>query len=177
MASSMLLPPPSGEHLPWPTVPDLHPNARRFTSAARDLGLDIEVRTFPEGTKTAADAAAAIGVAVGQIVKSLIFAVDGDVVVAYVSGANQLDEEKLAAAAGGRKAKRVDADTVREATGYPIGGVPPFGHTRPLRVFVDEDLLGFDTVWAAAGTWNDVFELTPDDLVRASGGTVTNLRR
>ncbi len=156
---------------------DLHPNARRVADAARELGLDIEVRTFPAGTKTAADAAAAIGVEVGQIVKSLIFAVDGEVVVAYVSGANQLDEKKLAAAAGGRKAGRADADVVRQATGYPIGGVPPFGHATPLRVFVDEDLLVFDIVWAAAGTWNDVFALTPDDLVRASAGTVTNLRR
>jgi Cys-tRNA(Pro) deacylase len=155
----------------------LHPNAVRVASAARDLGLDIAVRTFPEGTKTAADAASAIGVEVGQIVKSLIFAVDGEVVVAYVSGANQLDERKLAAAAGGRKAGRVDADVVREATGFPIGGVPPFGHATALRVFVDEDLLAFDEVWAAAGTWNDVFALTPQDLVRASGGTVTDLRR
>src|SRR5215208_5859394 len=134
---------------------DLHPNARRVCDAARELGLDIAVRTFPEGTKTAAGAAAAIGVEVGQIVKSLIFAVDGEVVVAYVSGANQLAEKKLAAAAGGAKASRVDADAVRQATGYPIGGVPPFGHREPLRVFVDEDLTRYDQVWAAAGTWND----------------------
>jgi Cys-tRNA(Pro) deacylase len=155
----------------------MHPNAQRVADAAHDLGLDIEVRTFPEGTKTAADAAAAIGVQVGQIVKSLIFAVDGEVVVAYVSGSNQLDERKLAKAAGGAKAGRVDADVVRTATGYPIGGVPPFGHATALRVFVDEDLLAFDEVWAAAGTWNDVFALSPDELVRASGGTVTDLRR
>ena len=155
----------------------LHPNAQRVSSAARDLGLEIEIRTFPEGTKTAADAAAAIGVEVGQIVKSLIFAVDGEIVVAYVSGANRLDERRLAAAADGRKASRVDADAVRSATGYPIGGVPPFGHATPRRVFVDEDLLAFDEVWAAAGTWNDVFPIAPDDLVRASGGTVSALAR
>jgi Cys-tRNA(Pro) deacylase len=155
----------------------LHPNARRVASAARELGLDIEVRGFPEGTKTAADAAAAIGVEVGQIVKSLIFAVDGEVVLAYVSGANQLDERKLAVAAGGTKASRVDADVVRQATGYPIGGVPPFGLARPLRVFIDPDLLTYDEVWAAAGTWNDVFAIAPDDLVRASGGEVAELRR
>jgi Cys-tRNA(Pro) deacylase len=155
----------------------LHPNAVRVATAAQELGLDIAVRTFPEGTKTAADAAAAIGVEVGQIVKSLIFAVDGEIVVAYVSGANQLDERKLAAAAGGAKAGRVGADAVREATGYPIGGVPPFGHATALRVFVDEDLLGYDEVWAAAGTWNDVFALSPDDLVRASGGQVADLRQ
>ena len=96
---------------------------------------------FPDGAKTAADAAAAIGVDVGQIVKSLIFAVDGDVVLAYVSGVNQLDETKLAAAAGGTACTRVDADTVRAATGFPIGGVPPFGHSTELAVFVDPDLL------------------------------------
>ena len=101
----------------------MHPNVQRVVAAAGDLGLTIEVRTFPEGTKTAADAAAAIGVEVGQIVKSLVFAVDGDVVMALVSGANQLDERKLAAAAGGAKSGRVDADAVREATGFPIGGV------------------------------------------------------
>ena len=144
---------------------------------ARRLGLTIEPRRFPDGAKTAADAAAAIGVEVGQIVKSLIFAVDGEVVLAYVSGANQLDEAKLAAAAGGERLRRVDADAVRAATGYPIGGVPPFGLATELRVFVDPDLLAYDEVWAAAGTWHDVFGIAPDDLVRASGGTVTDLKR
>ena len=109
--------------------------------------------------------------------KSLIFAVDGEVVLAYVSGANQLDERKLAAAAGGERCGRVDADTVRAATGFPIGGVPPFGHATPLRVFVDPDLLAYDEVWAAAGTWHDVFAIAPADLVRASGGTVVDLKR
>ena len=156
---------------------DLHPNARRVVEAARTYGLDLDIRTFPEGTKTAADAALAIGVEVGQIVKSLIFAVDGEVVLAYVSGANQLDERKLAAAAGGTKAGRVDADVVREATGYPIGGVPPFGHATELRVFIDPDLLGYDEVWAAAGTWNDVFAIAPQRLVEVSGGEVVDLRR
>ena len=155
----------------------LHPNARRVADAAAALGLELTVRTFPDGTKTAADAASAIGVDVGQIVKSLIFAIDGEVVLAYVSGANQLDERKLAAAAGGVKASRVDADVVRQVTGYPIGGVPPFGHATELRVFVDPDLLRYEEVWAAAGTWNDVFAISPADLVRASGGTVVDLRR
>ena len=125
----------------------------------------------------AADAAAAIGVQVGQIVKSLIFGVDGDIVLAYVSGANQLSEPKLAAAAGGRRCERVDADTVRAATGYPIGGVPPFGHSTHLRVFIDPDLLQYDEVWAAAGTWHDVFGIEPHRLVEASGGLVTDLKR
>jgi Cys-tRNA(Pro) deacylase len=154
-----------------------HPNVVRVVEAARARGLEIEPRRFPDGTKTAADAAAAIGVEIGQIVKSLIFAVDGDVVLAYVSGANQLDEKKLAAAAGGLKCSRVDADTVRTATGFPIGGVPPFGHTTHLRIFIDPDLLEFDEVWAAAGTWNDVFGIEPHELVEASEGLITDLKR
>ena len=156
---------------------DLHPNVVRVVEAAAQRGLVIEPRRFPEGTKTALDAAAAIGVDVGQIVKSLIFAVDGNVVLAYVSGANQLDEKKLAVAAGGTKCARVDADVVREATGFPIGGVPPFGHTTHLRIFIDPDLLQYDEVWAAAGTWNDVFGIEPHKLVEASAGLVTDLKR
>ena len=155
----------------------LHPNVQRVIAAAKELGLEITPRRFPDGTKTAADAASAIGVEIGQIVKSLIFAVDGEVVLAYVSGANQLDEKKLALAAGGLKCSRVDADVVRESTGYPIGGVPPFGHKTHLRVFIDPDLLQYDEVWAAAGTWNDVFGIEPHKLVEASGGVVTDLKR
>ena len=156
---------------------DIHPNVVRVTAAAKERGLDISTRRFPEGTKTAADAAAAIGVTVGQIVKSLVFGVDNEIVMALVSGSNQLDEKKLALAAGGAKCARVDADAVREATGYPIGGVPPFGHSTQLRVFVDPDLLQYDEVWAAAGTWNDNFGAAPADIVRVAGGVVTDLKR
>jgi Cys-tRNA(Pro) deacylase len=155
----------------------LHPNVARVVAAGEQLGLTIEPFHFPDGTKTADDAAAAIGVDVGQIVKSLIFAVDGSVVLAYVSGRNRLDERKLAEAAGGAECTRVDADAVRQATGFPIGGVPPFGHATELAVFVDPDLLQYDVVWAAAGTWNDVFAIEPDELVRVSRGTVTDLCR
>ncbi|MGB8858711.1 MAG: YbaK/EbsC family protein [Ilumatobacteraceae bacterium] len=155
----------------------LHPNVVRVVEAAAARGLTIEPRSFPEGTKTAIDAANAIGVHVGQIVKSLIFGVDGQVVLAYVSGANQLDEKKLAAAAGGAKCSRVDADAVREATGFPIGGVPPFGHRTHLQVFIDPDLLQYGEVWAAAGTWTDVFGIEPHKLVEASEGLVTDLKR
>ena len=156
---------------------DIHPNVVRVTAAAKERGLEINTRRFPEGTKTAADAAAAIGVTVGQIVKSLVFGVDNEIVMALVSGSNQLDEKKLALAAGGSKCARVDADAVREATGYPIGGVPPFGHSTQLRVFVDPDLLQYDEVWAAAGTWNDNFGANPNDIVRVAGGVVTDLKR
>jgi Cys-tRNA(Pro) deacylase len=156
---------------------DIHPNVLRVMDAARERGLEITTKRFPEGTKTAADAAAAIGVSVGQIVKSLVFGVDSEIVMALVSGSNQLDEKKLAAAAGGAKCARVDADAVRDATGYPIGGVPPFGHSTQLRVFVDPDLLQYDEVWAAAGTWNDNFGANPNDIVRVAGGVVTELKR
>jgi prolyl-tRNA editing enzyme YbaK/EbsC (Cys-tRNA(Pro) deacylase) len=159
-----------------------HPNVTRVVEAAAGLGLDLEVRHFPDGTKTAADAAAAIGVGVGQIVKSLIFGVTHDdgsdeVVLALVSGSNQLDEKKLAAAAGGGKSHKVDADVVRAATGYPIGGVPPIAHSTLLRVFIDPDLLQYEEVWAAAGTWNDVFGIEPHKLVEASDGLVIDLKR
>jgi len=158
-------------------VTDLHPNVVRVVEAARALGLEITTRRFPEGTKTAQDAANAIGVSVGQIVKSLVFAVDGEIVMAYVSGANQLDEKKLAAAAGGTKCSRVDADEVRKATGFPIGGVPPLGLATHLRVFIDPDLLQYDEVWAAAGTWNDVFAIEPGALQRATNGVVSDIKR
>ena len=153
----------------------MHRNVRAFLAAAAELGVSVEPREFDDSTHTAADAAAAVGVELGAIVKSLVFSVDDEVVVALVSGPNRLDERKLAAAAGGTTSKRVDAETARAATGFPIGGVPPFGFHRPLRVFVDEDLLGFDEVWAAAGTPNVNFGMAPDELVRAAAGTVCDL--
>jgi prolyl-tRNA editing enzyme YbaK/EbsC (Cys-tRNA(Pro) deacylase) len=160
----------------------MHPNVERVASAASRLGLTIEVRTFPEGTKTAADAATAIGVEVGQIVKSLVFGIEHadattEIVMALMSGANQLDERKLATAAGGVRCTRVDADAVRAATGYPIGGVPPFGHATTLRMFADVDLLAFDEVWAAAGTWHDVFGIEPAALISAVSPTITALAK
>jgi len=94
-----------------------------------------------------------------------------------VSGSNQLDEKKLAAAAGGAKCARVDADAVRDATGYPIGGVPPLGLATQLRVFIDPDLLQYEEVWAAAGTWNDVFAIDPQVLSRITDGKIVEVRR
>ena len=156
---------------------DRHPNVERVVTAARELGLEIEPRTFPEGTKTAQDAADAIGVELGQIVKSLIFGVDGELVLAYVSGANRLDERLLAAAAGGSACERVDADAVRGATGFPIGGVPPFGSETQMRTFMDEDLLRHELVWAAAGMPNDVFSIAPSVLSGVPGVRTVRLRR
>jgi prolyl-tRNA editing enzyme YbaK/EbsC (Cys-tRNA(Pro) deacylase) len=158
--------------------------------AARAGGLTLSVIEYPDGTATAAQAAAAIGCDVAQIVKSLLFAVrlpaaggavtagPGEPVLALVSGADQLDERRLAEAAGASgRAKRLDADTVRAHTGFAIGGVPPIGHRHPLRTFLDRDLLRHDVVWAAAGTPRAVFAIAPDDLVRISGAVVADLRR
>jgi len=155
----------------------LHRNAQRVVEAAAAHGLTFEVHEFPGGTRTADDAARAIGVEVGQIVKSLVFLADGVPVVALVSGANQLDEARLAAAAGASSTGRASAEQVREATGYPVGGVPPLGHAAQLRTFVDEDLLAHDEVWAAAGTPHLNFAISPAELVRVTGGTVCDLRR
>lgn len=154
----------------------MHPNAARVADAAALLGLEVELQEFPEGTRTAEDAARAIGVEVGQIVKSLVFTLDDQVVMALVSGRNRLDEARLAATLGGTTVGRADANGVRTATGYAIGGVPPFGHLCPLPTAIDEDLLGYDEVWAAAGTPRDVFAVSPADLVRLTGGTVAPLR-
>ena len=144
----------------------------RFADAARALGLQPEVRRFPEGTKTAVDAANAIGCEVGQIVKSLVFMADEEPVLALTSGANRVDEGRLAAAAGAGSARRATPEEARAATGFAVGGTPPFGSPEPVRTFVDETLLAFEEVWAAAGTSDSVFPLSPDALVGASGGTV-----
>jgi prolyl-tRNA editing enzyme YbaK/EbsC (Cys-tRNA(Pro) deacylase) len=157
----------------------LHPSAQKVVEAAAQLGLEIAVTEFAQGTRTAVDAANAIGCTVGQIVKSLCFTVGETPVMALVSGENQLDERKLAAAFGvGRKrVKRADAEMVKAATGYAIGGVPPFGHLQPMTVFVDNDLAQYDIIWAAAGTPYAVFPLTPGDLTAVSGGSWLDLKR
>ncbi len=146
-----------------------------MASRLDELLREFEVRRFPEGTRTAEDAARAIGCLLGQIVKSLVFVAAGRPVVALVSGTNRLDTERLGGLAGGPVAK-ADADTTRSATGYSIGGVPPFGHAQPLSVFVDRDLLGYQLVWAAAGRHDSVFAITPERLLELSGGTAADLK-
>lgn len=140
----------------------------RFLVAARALGLSVEVREFPQGTKTARDAARAIGCEVGQIVKSLVFMAGTEPVLALTSGPNRADTDRLAGLLGGRPVRRADPEEARTATGFAIGGTPPFGHPRPLRALCDRDLLGYEEVWAAAGTPQAVFPITPDDLLRCS---------
>ncbi|MGH2427742.1 MAG: YbaK/EbsC family protein [Candidatus Limnocylindria bacterium] len=153
----------------------MHPNTQRVIAAATDAGLRIEVQRFPAGTRTAADAARAVGCDVAQIVKSLVFVAGGDPVVALVSGADRVDPRKLAAALDASHARRADGDEAQAATGYAIGGVPPFGHRAALTVLVDDRLRRHATVWAAAGLPDAVFAITPDDLVRASGGRIADL--
>jgi Cys-tRNA(Pro) deacylase len=140
--------------------------SQRVVEAAAQAGLEIEVRQFPEGTKTAAAAAAAIGCEVAAIVKSLVFTVDGVHVVALVPGDRRLDTDSLASLTGGGLVKRAGLDEVREATGYAAGGTPPIGHTMKLRLFADEALRRHDPVWAAAGTPTTVFPIAIGDLDR-----------
>lgn len=156
----------------------MHPTAQKVAEAARALGLEITIKEFEASTRTAEDAANAIGCSVAQIVKSLLFVVNGQPTMALVSGANQLDEKKLAAlcGVGKKKVKRAKADIAREATGFAIGGVPPFGHKTRLLTYIDEDFLQFEVIWAAAGTPTAVFAITPQELVKTTGGTVAELK-
>jgi prolyl-tRNA editing enzyme YbaK/EbsC (Cys-tRNA(Pro) deacylase) len=133
------------------------------------VALDAEIKVFPEGTKTAEDAARAIGCPVSAIVKSLVFVLDEEPVLALVPGDLRADLEKLAAAAGGGVARRASLDEVRDATGFAAGGTPPFGHPSPLRVFADPELRRNDPVWAAAGTPTTVFPISISDLDRLAG--------
>lgn len=148
--------------------------AQRVADALAAAGIAVEVQEFAESTRTAEEAAAAVGATVGQIVKSLVFLAGGQPILALVSGANRADSAKLAAAAGA-PIKRADADTVRTATGYAIGGVPPLGHATNLPTYFDRDLLQYPVVWAAAGTPNAVFRIAPGELLRATGATAVDL--
>ena len=147
----------------------------RFEAWLAGSNSDITVKQFPEGTRTAGDAARAVGCQIGQIVKSLVFIAGGRPVVALVSGPNRLDESRLAEIAGGPVMK-AEAAAVRSATGYAIGGVPPFGHASEVPVYMDRDLLGFDAVWAAAGRPDSVFEIAPDRLRDLSNAKVMDLK-
>lgn len=156
----------------------LKPAAERIQAALAEAGLQAKVREFPESTRTAADAAAAIGCSVAQIAKSLIFKgrQSGRSILVVASGANRVEERKVAALVG-EALEKADAAFVRSATGYAIGGVPPVGHVSPPITVIDEDLLQLDEIWAAAGTPNAVFALTPEVLVALTSGTVGTVRR
>ncbi|MGW4033378.1 YbaK/EbsC family protein [Streptomyces sp. NPDC004838] len=152
---------------------EAHP---RFATALRELGLDVPVRRFPDATRTAAEAAAAIGCDVSEIVKSLIFAADGEPVLVLMDGSSRVDVELVRRELGASSVKRADADLVRETTGYAIGGVPPFGHATKTRVLADRALLDHAVVWAAAGTPHTVFPLDPSSLIAHAGGTLVDVR-
>lgn len=152
---------------------ELSPSAKKVQAALTAFGLDLEVREFDASTRTAADAAKAIGCTVDQIAKSILFraASSGRPVLVIASGVNRVDEKKVAALLG-EKLGRADAEFVRTQTGFAIGGVPPVGHAVTPETFVDQDLMAFAEIWAAAGTPNAVFRLTPRDLARITGGRV-----
>jgi prolyl-tRNA editing enzyme YbaK/EbsC (Cys-tRNA(Pro) deacylase) len=171
-------------------VSPMHPRAAEFAALARErYGFDPDVREFPEGTRTAADAAAAIGCDVAAIASSLVFRVvgpdgagadaggdDGDrVVVAVTSGANRVDEARLAAHLGVEAVETADAEGVRDATGWAIGGVPPFAHERDPRVLLDPTLAEREEVWAAAGTPAAVFPVAPDRLREFADAAVVDV--
>jgi prolyl-tRNA editing enzyme YbaK/EbsC (Cys-tRNA(Pro) deacylase) len=156
---------------------ELSGSALKVQGALRTLGLECRVVELPGSTRTALEAAEAVGCKVGQIVKSLVFTgkVSGKPLLALVSGSNRVDEKKLAGLAG-EAAGKADAEFARVHTGFAIGGVPPVGHSEAIETFIDEDLLQYEQVWAAAGTPHAVFQIRPADLVKASGGRVAALK-
>lgn len=155
----------------------LSPSAQKVQDALRALGFDLTVIEHAESTRTAQEAAERVGVTLGQIVKSLIFKgkTSGKPILVLTSGANRVDEKRIQDYAG-EKIERADADFVREATGYAIGGVPPVGHAKQMETYLDEDLLQYDVIWAAAGTPKAVFELRPADLQKMTGGKVVQVK-
>jgi prolyl-tRNA editing enzyme YbaK/EbsC (Cys-tRNA(Pro) deacylase) len=155
----------------------LSPSAQIVQDALREMGFDLTVIEFKESTRTSAQAAERVGCTVGQIVKSLIFKgqTTGKPVLVLTSGANRVDESRISQYTG-ETIGRAEPEFVRNATGYAIGGVPPAGHAQVMETYLDEDLLQYDTVWAAAGTPNAVFELTPGELVKMTGGKVTGVK-
>ncbi|MEU3509015.1 YbaK/EbsC family protein [Streptomyces longwoodensis] len=159
------------------TTPDAaHP---LFAEALRGMGLDAltaQVRRFPDATRTAAEAAAAIGCELSQICKSLIFAADGVPVLVLMDGASRVDVDLVRKELGADAVTRADAALVRETTGYAIGGVPPFGHRTATRVLADRGLLAHDVVWAAAGDPHTVFPMAPRELVAHAGATLADVR-
>lgn len=154
----------------------LSSSALKVQQALEALGLSLQVIEMPESTRTAQEAARAVGCQVGQIVKSLVFKTKRSrrPILVVASGQNRVNEKKLEALLEEPLGK-ADADFVRQHTGFAIGGVPPVGHTEPIETFVDEDLLQYETIWAAAGTPKAVFRLTPNELVEITGGEVVDI--
>lgn len=154
----------------------LSSSALKVQQALEALGLSLQVIEMPESTRTAQEAAQAVGCQVGQIVKSLVFKTKRSrrPILVVASGQNRVNEKKLEALLEEPLGK-ADADFVRQHTGFAIGGVPPVGHTELIETFVDEDLLQYEIIWAAAGTPKAVFRLTPNELVEITGGKVVDI--
>lgn len=152
-------------------------SAKKVQAALQEKGFSFQVEELPGSTRTAQDAAGAVGCGVGQIAKSLVFKMkgSGEPILVIASGANRVDEEKLAERAG-EPVKMAHPDFVRRHTGFAIGGVPPVGHDNPMRTWIDEDLLEHDEIWAAAGTPHALFRLDPADLPRMTEGAVVPVK-
>jgi prolyl-tRNA editing enzyme YbaK/EbsC (Cys-tRNA(Pro) deacylase) len=155
----------------------MHPNARRVQEALRAAGADTDVVELAGAATTAALAAESLGVSVGQIANSLVFVADGSPVLVLTSGAHRVDTSKVAAFLGAATVQRADPDTVRAATGFPIGGVSPVGHATELPVLIDQDLEQYDAIWAAGGTPHTVFRTTYAELTRLSRARPADVRR
>lgn len=156
----------------------LHPKAAFIQDELTRSGLTCQVIEMPDSTRTAQEAADAIGTTVAQIVKSLVFRAktSGQAVIVLASGINRVDEKRIRDLIG-ETIEKADADFVREQTGYAIGGVAPLGYPQPLRTFIDEDLLQYAEIWAAAGTPHAVFSLSPEELISISHGEVSPIKK
>lgn len=153
----------------------MHPNTERVRSFLERHGSGARVVELHGSTRTAAEAADAIGTTVAQIAKSLVFLAGERPILAIASGINRVSTEKLSRLTGAG-VTRADADAVRRHTGFPIGGVPPVAHQRPLDVLIDRDLFQYAEVWAAAGTPRSVFPTSPDELKAMTGGTIADIK-
>ena len=152
----------------------MHPNAQRIQAALNERGSSARVIQVPDSTRTAAEAAAALGTTVSQIVKSLVFVADDRPLLVLTSGSERVSTEKVRALVG-VKVSRPDADTVKRLTGYAIGGIPPLAHATPARVLMDPHLLQFEVVWAAAGTPHAVFGIAPEELRRVADAELADV--
>jgi prolyl-tRNA editing enzyme YbaK/EbsC (Cys-tRNA(Pro) deacylase) len=155
---------------------ELSPSAQKVQDALRQFGVSCRVVELPGSTRTSKEAAEAVGCKVEQIAKSIVFLgkKSGKPILVVASGIHRIDEKKLRDLVS-EPVKKADADFVREQTGFVIGGVPPVGHVKPLDIFIDEDLLKYDDIWAAAGTPHAVFKLTSAELARITSGKVVDI--
>jgi prolyl-tRNA editing enzyme YbaK/EbsC (Cys-tRNA(Pro) deacylase) len=156
---------------------NISPSIQKVQETLLSLGVEIKIVEFQDSTRTSAEAAARIGCHIGQIVKSLVFRgrVSGKPLLILTSGSNRVDEGPISQLFG-ETIIRAEAEFVRKSTGFAIGGVPPVGHLQPLKTYIDEDLLQYDKIWAAAGTPNSVFEIAPSTLVRVTGGRLVRVK-